>query len=443
MTTAPPPPRPRLPAAVQGLATLFAERRVLQLAHRRYGDIFSLDVWPFEPLTVVADPDEVLRIFRGDSDLLRAGEGNSILEPIVGPRSLFLLDGDAHLRRRKFVLPPFHGEAMRRVGDGVEAIARKEIDKWPTGQPIRLHERMQVITLRVILRAVFGIEDAGRLAGLERSVVAMLNAVALPLMLPPLRHSRPGPWARFLAARAATDEVLLEEIGRRRELADVGERGDVLSLLLQATYEDGSSMSDEDLRDELVTVLVAGYETTATALSWACERVARHPGVLARLHAELDEGEDGYLECVLKETLRTRPVVTLVLRRLASPMQVGDYMVPAGATLGTSVTLVHGSADAFPAPDAFQPERFEQGAPSTYTWVPFGGGVRRCIGAAFAIHEMKTVLRVLLEGHDLSAVGKRPERARRRMITFIPSQGARVILEPRRSSSAAAVAGGS
>jgi len=411
----------------------YGEQTLLERCQRRYGDVFMIRVWPFEKLVVVADPDEVKRIFRGDATLLHAGEGNQILEPLVGLQSVLLLDESDHMHQRKLMLPSFHGDRMRVYGDLMREITDAEIERWPMDEPFALHGPMQAITLRVIMRAVFGIEDAGRLGRLERLLMRMLDLGQSTMMVPFLQHdlgSR-SPWGRFKAVRAAADEMMFAEIRERRGLPDLEERSDVLSLLMQARDEDGRPMSDHALRDELVTLLVAGYETTATQLAWTFERLLRHPRVLDRLTSEMAAGEDGYLDAVIKESQRSRPVLTYAMRRLTAPMEVGGYRMEAGATLGASAWLLHHRPEIYPDPYSFRPERFEERPAETYTWTPFGGGVRRCLGAAFATYEMKTVLRTVLGRCRLEAPEQKPEAMRRRMITFVPGKGARAMLRSR------------
>jgi cytochrome P450 len=427
------PPGPRLPRSLQGLRFLATERRMLERYRRRYGDVFTINMWPFDRLVIVADPQEVKRIFRGDPEQLHAGEGNAILEPLVGSESVLLLDEDQHLRRRKLLLPAFHGDRMRVYGDAMREVADTEIDTRPLRSELAVHDSMQHITLRVIIRAVFGVEDADRAAELENLLVEVLDAGQLSLMVPFLQRDfgGHGPWYRSNRAQERVDELLYAEIARAR--ANGSERTDILSMLVA-----GSDLTDGQLRDELMTLLVAGHETTATAMSWAVERIVRHPHVHARLRAELAEGEDAYLDCAIKETMRVRPVLTFAMRTVKSPMEVGGYTIPAGHTLGSSILLIHGRADLYPEPYAFRPERFEENPPDTYSWLPFGGGVRRCLGAAFAGFEMKQVLGQIFRRLELRAADPAPERAARRAITFVPAKGARVVVEAREPASMAA-----
>jgi cytochrome P450 len=354
-----------------------------------------------------------------------------VLEPALGPNSVLTLDEDQHLRQRKLLLPPFHGESVRRYGELIHETAEREIDTWPVGRPFALRPHTQRITLDVILRAVFGVRDPERFALAQRLVDEFARRSHAVLLFPALRRrfGRFSPFARFESARDALDEFLLGEIAARRSgVGDAG-RDDVLSLLLRAGHEDGSPMTDQELRDELLTVIGAGHETTATALAWAIERLVRTPRVLGRLRQSLAAEGDEYLDAVIKETLRTRPVITDVARKLTEPAKIGDYTLPAGTLVLPAIIAIHHREDLYPEPFEFRPERFLEGQGEGYNWIPFGGGVRRCIGAAFAQHEMRIVLRAIVERAELRAADPRPERLRPRNITLAPSRGARVVLE--------------
>ena len=415
-------PGPRLPRPVAGVRFLATEHRMLARYRRRYGDIFAVKVWPFDPLVVVGDPAEVKRIFRGDPEQLHAGEGNRVLEPVVGPRSVLVLDEKEHLRTRKLLLPPFHGARMRVYGDVMREEAEAEVATWPSGAEFPLLGAMQRLTLRIILRTVFGVEQGARMAELERALIRLMGRGSQIMLVPLLqRDYGPGsPQRRFEQARAEVDGLLFAEIARRRREPD---GTDVLSMLLQAD----EPPTDAELRDHLITLLLAGHETTATTLAWTFERLVRHPEALARAST----GDEAYIDAVVQESQRLRPVITYVMRTLQAPMTVGGHEVPAGATLGTSITLMHRRADLYPQPLAFRPERFLEAKPETYTWVPFGGGVRRCLGAAFATFEMRQVLDVVLSSRRLTAADPRPERYRRRGITFVPGRGAAVVAQLR------------
>jgi cytochrome P450 len=398
--------------------------------HDRYGDVFNLNFPSYGRLIYVASPDLVKKVFAGDPRSFHAGEANAqALEPAVGPSSVLTLDEDEHMRQRKLLLPPFHGEAVRRYGDLIREITNRQIEKWPVGQPFALRDQTQRITLDVILRAVFGVRDPARFALAQRIVDEFAKRSHAIVLFPFMRRrlGRFSPMARFERARDAIDNFIYEEIAdRRREPG--GDRDDVLSLLLQATHEDGSPLSDRELRDELVTVMGAGHETTATGLAWAVERLVRTPRVLARVRESLAEDETDYLDAVVKETLRTRPVITDVVRKLTEPVEIGGYRLPAETLVLPAILIIHHREDLYPQPLEFRPERFLEGQGEGFTWIPFGGGVRRCIGAAFAQYEMRIVLSAMLQRADLRAEDPAPERMRPRNITLAPHRGTRVVL---------------
>jgi cytochrome P450 family 135 len=342
---------------------------------------------------------------------------------------VLVLDERPHLRTRKLLLPPFHGARMRVYGDVMRELAEAEVAGWPAGRPFPVLPAMQRLTLRIILRTVFGV-DGARMAELERAL-GRLTQTGTRIMLMPLlqRDWGPGsPQRRFEAARAVVDEMLFAEIRRRRAS---GERGDdVLSMLLDARGEDGAEPTEGELRDHLITLLIAGHETTATQLSWTLERLVRHPEAMARARAEALEGGHEYIDAVVKEAQRVRPVLTYVMRTLKAPLTVGGHEVPAGATIGTSITLMHRRPELYDEPLAFRPERFLEAKPETYAWIPFGGGVRRCLGAPFATFEMRHVLGVMLTRCELTAPDPRPEPRRRRGITFVPGRGGQLVAQP-------------
>jgi cytochrome P450 len=402
--------------------------------HRRYGDVFTVSFPFFDRLVYVADPALVKELFTGSPEQFHAGEANAtVLEPALGPNSVLTLDEDAHMRQRKLLLPPFHGERIGRYGDLIREITMRQMERWPVGEPFALRPHTQRITLAVIMRAVFGVDDEERLARLGSLIDGFSSRVNPVVAFPALQRDlgRWSPWGRFVRARAALDEFVYEEIAlRRAEIAAGGaDRDDVLSLLLGARHEDGSPMSDEELRDELVTVIGAGHETTATGLAWAMERVLRAPRVLARLRDSVAAGEDEYLDATIRETLRARPVIVDVARKLTAPARIGGYEVPAGQFLLAAIAAMHYREDLFPDPEEFRPERFLDDRPDTYAWIPFGGGVRRCIGASFAEFEMRVALRAFIERADLRAASREPEPIRVRNITLAPARGSRVVLE--------------
>ncbi|MEA2367809.1 MAG: cytochrome family [Thermoleophilaceae bacterium] len=432
MTAATPalPPGPRLPRAVQTLRWIARPMRFMTECRERYGDVFTVKIAQEGIWVLLSDPDHVKQVFTGDPGVFHAGEANEILLPLVGHHSVLLLDDARHMRQRKLLLPPFHGKRMERYGELMRDVARAEVDRWPHGEALQLQPRMQALTLEVIIRAVLGVDEdrveqhRASLKGLLEEVMAPLPA-ALIVLLGPRRFSR-LPMVR--RALAPSNALLHDEIARRREEPDLAERQDILSLLVQARHEDGSPMGDDELRDELVTLLVAGHETTATALSWAIERLVRHPEKLARLREEVLAGEDAYLDAVIKETLRLRPVLPLVVRMLTEPVEIGGHLLPAGVRVAPCIYLVHRNEDVYPDPHAFRPERFLEQPAGTYTWIPFGGGVRRCLGASFAQFEMKQVLSAMVGGLDLKPSQPESERVRRRQITLAPSRGGEVVV---------------
>lgn len=433
-THTPLPPGPGLPRPVQTLAWVTRPLALMERCHRRFGDIFTLRIQNEGTWVFLCDPEEVKRTFTGDPNLLRAGEANFILGPIVGSRSVLLLDEPDHMSHRKLMLPSLHGERMQSYGELMREVSVEEVERWPAGEAFELHPRMQAITLEIIMRAVFGITDTERLDHLRVLLRNMLDwttnrrQLAMMAVLGPQRVEARE---KFRALMDPIDETLIAEIGQRRSAVDLESRQDILSMMLQARFEDGQPMSDRELRDELITLLVAGHETTATSLAWALERLLRHPEKLARLREEALAGEDTYTEAVVKETLRLRPVLPIVLRKLAAPMQFGGYEIPAGFAVAPCIYLMHRREDIYPQAQRFLPERFLEGQPGTYTWIPFGGGVRRCLGASFAQFEMARVLQSVVCAVDLKATEERSERVVRRAITFAPDRRARAVVSAR------------
>lgn len=426
------PPGPRLPSFVQLVRVARDPLRAPIELHRRYGDIHSVAYPGFGRVVYVVDPVLVRELFTGDPAVLHAGEANAlVLEPALGPNSVLTLDDDEHMRQRRLLLPPFHGERILRFGDLIREVTERNIAEWPVGSPFALRRHTEAITLEVILRAVFGIRDAARLAYARAVVGTFARRSHAVVLFPVLRRDLGprSPWRRFVRARDALDRLIQEEIDARRA-EDDAEADDVLSLLLAASHEDDSPMTDRELRDELVTVIGAGHETTATALAWTFERVLRTPAVHERLRD--DPADDAYLDAVAKETLRARPVITEVGRRLTAPLEIAGHRLPAGTVVSASIAAMHHREDLFPEPEAFRPERFlGDDTPDGYTWIPFGGGVRRCVGAAFAQYEMRLVLRTILERARLAAPDPRPERPVMRNITLAPRRGGLALLEQR------------
>jgi cytochrome P450 family 135 len=405
---------------------------MLYACQDRYGDAFTIKLAYEGTWVMLADPAAIKQVFTGDPRVFHAGEGNQILAPILGRNSVLVLDEKPHMSQRKLLLPPFHGERMQGYEATMREIAEHEIESWRTGVPYKLRPRMQAVTLEIILRTVFGVREGGRIAELRGALREFLDLTTNPRLLLPVLLIGPqrvrglGPFRRRIDR---VDELIYREIADRRRASDVEERDDVLSMLIGARHEDGSPMRDEEMRDELLTLLVAGHETTATSLAWAAERLARHPDKLERLRAEASEGESqDYLTATIQETLRLRPVISIVLRRLTEPVEIAGHELPAGVSVAPCVYLAHRNPEVYPEPERFLPERFLKNPPGTYTWIPFGGGVRRCLGASFAQFEMAVVLQELVKRHRINPASPKPERVFRRAITETPRHDAEVVL---------------
>ncbi|MBS1889259.1 MAG: cytochrome P450 [Actinobacteria bacterium] len=420
-----------MPRAIQTAIWSRQAQWMLAQSRRRFGPMFSLEIAYEGTWVVVSDPEVVKQVFTGDPKVFHAGDGNDILRPLLGEHSLLTLDEAAHMSQRKLLLPPFHGRRMEGYAATMREIAAREIESWPTGAPYRLRPRMQAMTLEIILETVFGVHGGARLGELRGALRSFLDLLTHPWMLVPMLTIGPDRIRLYPPFRRRVDRVaalIVGEIAERRAAADLEERDDVLSLLVAARHEDGSPMSDAEIHDELLTLLVAGHETTATALSWAVERLVRHPDKLARLRTEIEAGEEAYLTATIQETLRVRPVIVGVLRRLTEAVELGGYELPAGVTVVPSIHLVHRDPTIYPEPDRFRPERFLETPPGTYTWIPFGGGVRRCLGAAFAQQEMAIVLCELLARRTIRPADPAAERPFRRAITETPRRNAEVVL---------------
>ena len=422
------PPGPRLPALAQGL--WFALRPVdfFEICRKRYGDPFSVRL-PSNPVVIMfSEPSAIREIFTGDENVLRAGEATVILRPIVGPNSLLLLDGERHDRERKMMSPPFHGERMRAYAEVMREATERAIARWPVGEPFPLMRETQAITLDVIVRAVFGMTDDAAMAALSDKLRRFITAAVNPIYLWQRLQVDLGPltpWGRFLRLRREIDALLDKEIAARRN--DGGaERDDVLSLLLSARDENGEPMGDAELRDELMTLLLAGHETTASSLAWTVHRILTEPGVHERAASD---GE--YLDAVIKETMRMNPVIPDVLRIVKAPLRIGGLDLPAGVAVAPNIYAAHHRTDTWGDPYVFRPDRFLGTRPSPYEFIPFGGGMRRCLGAAFALYEMKIVLSTLLARTELAIAPGYKLRVVRRNITWAPSDGMPVVVTRR------------
>ncbi len=421
------PPGPRQPAVVQLLQFTFRPLPFLEECRARYGDPFTLRVAGLGTYVSLTAPEWIKEVFTGDSDVLHSGEANAMLEPVVGPNSVLLLDGPRHLRRRRLLLPPLHGERMSAYTALMAEITAAELERMPVGTPFSLHPHMQSITLKVILRAVFGLDEGAQMDELERLIVAFLEPPpAIATFLPVKVLDFPfSPYRTFMRRRKAVVAELLEIVRARRDAADPS-RTDILSLLLSARDEEGQPMTEAELLDELMTMLLAGHETTATALSWAFACILQHPEVGQRLQA----GSPEYLDAVIKESMRLRPILPDVVRKLKAPMKIAGYEIPAGVNLMPTIYLAHRNPQKYPEPEQFRPERFLGVKVDPYAWLPFGGGIRRCLGMAFALTEMKIVIAETLRRARFTLDSKQI-RVVRRTITLAPSGGTRVVLRER------------
>jgi cytochrome P450 len=423
-------PGPRVPRLLQSWLGVVRPVETRLAVRKRYGAVFRSNDAIAGPLIHVADRALVEQMFKWKPAQYNVAEPREVMEPVTGPSSILLLDGERHLRMRKLMLPPFHGDAIAHYGDVIERITSREIDIWQPGETIRTRSVAQAITMEVIIRAAFGIADPERIGELKRLMPGLSSPSPFLLLVQKDLGPR-SPWGRFLRLRDRVDSLLYDEIETRRRDPERETRKDILSLLLSARDDEGNPLTDRELRDELITILLAGHETTATSIGWAFERLLRTPRALERVTAEVKAGESSeYMDAVIKETLRVRPVVTEVFRAPAEPTELGGYRFEPGTQMAASIFLIQYDPELYaPDPHAFRPERFLEGAPEPYTWIPFGGGVRRCLGAAFAQLEMKIVISTILARTRLRAPRARDEKARFRGITLLPSRGGEAIVE--------------
>jgi cytochrome P450 len=432
------PPGPRAKPVIQTLIWALAPTWMMDRCAERIGEAFTITFAPSGmKMVLLSDPEAVKTVFTASPEVAPSATGNSPIAPIMGPSSVLVLTGPEHMRQRKLLLPPFHGERMREYEQVIVEATRRDMAGWELGRPMSLQPRTRKITLEVILRAVFGVE-AGRMGPLAEAIGGLVEPMRLVTVLRTLMSWPTGerPTGAVGQALDLLDERIYEEIERRRSEEDLQERSDILSLLMQARDEDGQAMGATELRDELVTLLLAGHETTATSVAWAIERLVRHPEKLRRLTDEIDAGEgDEYMTAVINETLRVRPVVPIVVRLLQEDLRVGERVLPAGTRVAPSIYLTNRNPRAYPSPTEFQPERFVGSSPETFSWIPFGGGIRRCIGASFAQLEMKVMLRTMLAELEPSLppgrMWRTGEWTRRRAITLVPAAGAKVVWRKR------------
>ncbi len=420
------PPGPRWPALAQTIGLLRFRHQFVPWAHRRYGDAFTVRVLPQgRPLVIFTRPEHAREIFAGDPEVFHAGKANSILGPMMGEHSLLLQDSSQHKRARKLLMPAFNGHALRDYADLVTEVASAEADSWLPGESFSALARMNRLTLEVILRVVFGVTDETRLAAMRprvNQVVAVSPAVLFGYSIP--RLQKIDPWKSAVNNAYELDQLLYAEIRARRAEPDLAARTDVLSRLIRVGADGEDRLSDEELRDQLITLLLAGHETTATALAWSLYELGRSPALMERSRAAALEGDDAWLEAVLKESMRLHPVIPMVVRTLMKPTTVGGYDLPAGVTVGPSIIIAHSRPDNHESPSAFRPDRFIDGQPATNTWIPFGGGVRRCIGAGFSLMEGVAVLREVLSRYAVESMGE--DRPKVRNVTSVPRGGATI-----------------
>ena len=435
----PEPPVVALPGALQ--LVRFNQRQIefVFRARRTLGEVFrTRGVVPDGPV-ITSHPDHIRSLFTAKPEQAPSLTGESPLRPIVGPNSVLTAIGPRHMRQRKLLLPPFHGEAVERYAEMIAGAAEREIDRWPTRTPFALAPRMQAITLDVIMAGVFGIEGRPARGTPERALrtaIRYLLAVStwpLAQLSELMNLGRDEPVGLTRAALSILDGRTYAVIKKRRSEAGVDERRDILSLLLRAHTEEGELLTDRELRDELLTLVLAGHETTANSLAWTWERLIRTPAAYERLRDAVRSGSqaDEQIEAVITEGMRSRPVIPIIGRRVTGPWRLGRYAVPAGTPVAMSILLLHHREDLYPQPFAFRPERWLDRKPGTYEWIPFGGGIRRCLGAALAMAEQRVVLEAMTRRLDLEAEDPAPERAIHRNVTMIPSRGARVIVRSR------------
>ncbi len=430
------PPGPPLPGLLQSIGLLRFRHHFIPALKRRYGDVFSIKILPEgRHLVVFNRPEHVKEIFAGDPEVFHAGKGNAILGPVMGEHSLLLVDSAQHKRARRLLMPAFNGHALRGYEDMVTGLAKTEVGHWREGEPFASLERMNALTLEVILQVVFGVTDEARLGELRPLVNKTVNIPPLVFLgwgFPKLQKY--GPWRRTIENQVELDRVIFGVIADRRAATDLDERTDVLSRLLLVRDENGEGLTDEELRDQLVTLLLAGHETTATALAWTLHELGKDAAQERKARDAASAGNTEYLEAVLKESMRLHPVIPMVVRHLMAPATIGGIDLPRGANVAASIILAHESEESHPDHTRFRPERFLEGEVAINTWIPFGGGVRRCIGAGFSLMEGVAVLREVLSTYDVELPPGTKEVAKVRNITSVPRHGARIVVRRRRGA---------
>jgi len=412
---------------------MFRPIEFMERCREKYGRIFTIRLGPSQNVVMVASPQLAKRVLAGDPDVLRAGETNGIFRPVVGSNSILLLDGDAHMHQRRIMLPGFGASHGAEFVDQVREITDNRISGWDIGERLKLHEEMEAISFTSIMRVVFGEHNDDSHADLRELIPEMMDRCDSPFTLMPwFRREFAGssPYGRLMKVLDRIDEVLFEIIAERRADPMTQFRDDTVSLLIRAEHEDGTPISDREVRDEILTMIMAGYETTTSGAAWALERLLRSPDQLKRLTAEIEAGEeDAYLDAVVKETLRVRPVVPVVARHATEAIELDGHLIPAGTTVMVSIYLIHRDPEVYPEPEVFRPERFLEGTPESGAWIPFGGGVRRCLGARFAELEMKVILTEVLATARLRPLGRSDEDFKRKRFTFAPEGGGAAMVE--------------
>jgi len=434
------PPGPRAPRPIQTARWVRRPLELFEQCERRYGDFFTLRMAGFNPMVFTSDPEAIRVLFAADRDNRLPAGRTFVLEPIMGSRSVLLQEGEEHLRRRKLMLPAFHGERMRAYETLIATIADGEVASWPEDREFALHPRFQALTLEVILAAVFGVvegERADRLRGHLRRLLEMTGSPSMmALGLFTRRIGRVGPMRRLDDLTVRIDDLLAQELAERRAAADLVEREDILSMLIAARFDDGTGMDDGEIRDQLMTLLLAGHETTATALAWTFDLLFRAPETMERVRRAVDEGDRDYLDAVGQEALRLRPVIPMIGRTLTKGARLGGWDLPPGTDVFPAIYLVHRRGDVYPEPLEFRPERFLDGETPGFAWIPFGGGTRRCLGAAFAQFEMRVVLSRVLAAVELESTASAPEKMVRRNVTLSPKRGTPARVLSRRAAPA-------
>jgi cytochrome P450 len=406
----------------------------------KLGEVFSANAYVPGRTAITSHPDHIRSLFKAPPDQVPTLAAESPLRPVLGPNSVLTANGPRHLRQRKLLLPPFHGEAIERYRRMIAEAAEREIDRWPVGRPFALAPRMQAITLDVIMGGIFGIEGTPRPGTIEHALRLAIREVLRSSTLPGAKLAelmnigRQEPFGLTKLALLVPDRCLYAIIDKRRRAEDLESRTDIMSLMMRARTEEGETLSDRELRDELMTLVLAGHETTANQLAWAWERLVRWPEAHERLREAVRSGADDaddVVEATITEAMRVRPVIPMTGRRVAVPWRLGEYVLPADTAVGISILLLHHREDVYPQARAFRPERWLGQKPGTYEWIPFGGGTRRCLGAALAMAEQRVVLETMARRLDLEATSAKPERAKHRNVTMIPARGGRVVVRSR------------